>query len=235
MNLESYNSDNLRALFRDLEKENQYLKSLLDKADIPYAHYEYFDNNPTESPEYDFDQCSRINTYEINKEVANKFFSMFWGRHDVFAKRSKKGSYFPQCENRWKQVCPKQQGSKTYCEDCEYKSWIKLTPGIIQNHLLGNKDDGTDVIGVYPLHSNNTCRFIVFDFDNHEKGNEETDFANINNEWHDEVEALRLICKNNGIDALVERSRSGCGAHLWILFNKPIDAAIARSFGFLMR
>ena len=234
MNLESYNKDNLRALFRDLEKENQYLKSLLDKADIPYAHYEYFDYSPTESPEYDVDQNSRINVYEINTDVANKFFSMFWGRHDVFAKRSKKGAYFPQCENRWEQICPKQQGIKKYCEDCDKKSWVKLTPGIIQSHLKGNKDDGTDVIGVYPLHPNNTCRFIVFDFDNHEKGNEETDFANINNEWHDEVEALRLICKSNGVDALVERSRSGRGAHLWILFNKPIDASIARNFGFLL-
>ena len=36
-------------------------------------------------------------------------------------------------------------------------------------HLLGTKEDGSDVIGVYPLLSNGTCRFIVFDFDNHEK------------------------------------------------------------------
>ena len=31
----------------------------------------------------------------------------------------------------------------------------------------------------------------VFDFDNHEKGAEQTDFANVDEEWHDEVEALR--------------------------------------------
>ena len=40
-------------------------------------------------------------------------------------------------------------------------------------HLLGTKEDGSDVIGVYPLLSNGTCRFIVFDFDNHEKGRSE--------------------------------------------------------------
>nr|WP_243006985.1 hypothetical protein [Dorea sp. AM58-8] len=44
-------------------------------------------------------------------------------------------------------------------------------------HLLGTKEDGSDVIGVYPLLPNGTCRFIVFDFDNHEKGAEVTDFA----------------------------------------------------------
>ena len=44
-------------------------------------------------------------------------------------------------------------------------------------HLLGYKEDGSDVIGVYPLLPNGMCRFIVFDFDNHERGAEATDFA----------------------------------------------------------
>ena len=53
-------------------------------------------------------------------------------------------------------------------------------------------------IGVYPLLPNGTCRFIVFDFDNHEKGAEATDFANTDNEWHKEVDALRKMCELNG-------------------------------------
>ena len=87
-------------------------------------------------------------------------------------------------------------------------------------HLLGTKEDGSDVIGVYPLLPNGTCRFIVFDFDNHEKGAEVTDFANTDNEWHKEVDALRKMCELNGIRPLVERSRSGKGAHVWIFFKK---------------
>ena len=47
----------------------------------------------------------------------------------------------------------------------------------------------------------------MFDFDYHEKGAEITDFANVTEEWHDEVDALRLICESNGIAPLVERSR----------------------------
>ena len=46
-----------------------------------------------------------------------------------------------------------------------------------------------------------------------------------------EVDSLRKICDINGIDALVERSRSGRGAHLWIFFQKPIEAGLARKFG----
>lgn len=77
----------------------------------------------------------------------------------------------------------------------------------------------------------NTCRFIVFDFDNHGKDGEKCDFANRDDEWKEEVDTLRNICGLNGIDALAERSRSGKGAHLWIFFQKPIEAALARKFG----
>jgi hypothetical protein len=146
MNHETYDNEDLRDLFRKLEKENKYLKSLLDKANIPYATSEYFEYNPTKSTEYDIDQCNRINTYELNHKIANRFFSMFWGRQDVYAKRSKKGAYFPQCENRWKQICPKQQGKRMFCEDCENKSWARLTPDIILSHLKGDMEDGTDVV-----------------------------------------------------------------------------------------
>lgn len=43
-----------------------------------------------------------------------------------------------------------------------------------------------------------------------------------------------MICRQNGIEALVERSRSGRGAHVWIFFQKPIAAATARNFGLLL-
>ena len=49
-----------------------------------------------------------------------------------------------------------------------------------------------------------------------------------------EVEAMRTICTLNGIDPLVERSRSGRGAHIWIFFDRPISAALVRRFGFAL-
>ena len=45
---------------------------------------------------------------------------------------------------------------------------------------------------------------------------------------------LEKMCELNGIRPLVERSRSGKGAHVWIFFKKAIPAATARNFGFLL-
>jgi hypothetical protein len=64
------------------------------------------------------------------------------------------------------------------------------------DHLVGDKEDGSDVIGVYPLLSDGTCRFIVFDFDNHEKGAQENDYANTDSEWQDEVHTYGFSSKN---------------------------------------
>jgi len=235
MNIEAYSLDSLRKLVRDLEKENKSLKALLERADMPYAQSEVFTDIPTISKEYDPDQGARINKQYINKNLATKFFAMFWGREDVFAKRAKSGNYYPQCDNRWNNsLCPKQRGKKMHCEDCEHTSWTRLVPEKIVSHLNGYLENGSDVLGIYPLLPDGTCRFLVFDFDNHAKGAELNDFANEDESWHDEVDALRMICSQNGIDALVERSRSGRGAHVWIFFRKPIAASTARNFGFLL-
>ena len=52
--------------------------------------------------------------------MAIRFFSMFWGREDVYARRGKNGGYFPQCANRWNdRLCPKQRKEKVFCDECE--------------------------------------------------------------------------------------------------------------------
>ena len=236
MNLEAYDLDSLRGLVRDLQRENRLLKEELRKAGIPFGKVDIFDYSEDDGEEYDPDQGGRIiHPKRITEEMAKRFYSMFWGREDVFAKRSRSGAYFPQCDNRWKaELCPKQRGEKALCDDCKNKKWTRLDAKKIAAHLLGYKEDGTDVIGVYPLLPDGTCRFIVFDFDNHEKGAEAADFANTDNGWKEEVEALWKMCKNNGIHPLVERSRSGKGAHLWVFFKKGVPASIARNLGFLL-
>lgn len=236
MNIEAYDAEALRKIVRLLEYENRLLKDKLKKENIPYDEINPFEKTIENAEEYDLDQGARIvHPTFITEKMAIRFFSMFWGREDVYARRGKNGGYFPQCDNRWNmKLCPKQRGEKIFCDECENKKWTKLDVKKIVAHLLGYKEDGSDVIGIYPLLPDGTCRFIVFDFDNHEKGAEATDFANVDSEWHKEVDALRKICEINGIKLLVERSRSGRGAHVWIFFQKAISASVARNFGFLL-
>lgn len=93
-------------------------------------------------------------------------------------------------------------------------SYKELKKEQIISHLRGNAENTTDVIGVFPLLPDDTCRFIVFDFDNHGKDAEKNDFVNADDLWKEEVDSLRKICDINGIDALAERSRSG-RAHIY--------------------
>ena len=75
----------------------------------------------------------------LQRRWAICFFSMFWGREDVYAQGAvKNGGYFPQCDNRWDvKLCPKQRGEKIFCDECENKKWTKLDVKKIVGHLLG--------------------------------------------------------------------------------------------------
>ena len=220
-------NDNL-TIINDLQKEIECLKNILDREGISYQE-ELAQLTNTEA--FETNQGNRIVfPNEITKDMANRFFARFWGRTDVYAKRvenkkTNKAGYYPQCINFWSDGCGKKWNTGFRCQDCHYQKYKALTIDSIMSHLKGN-----EVIGVYPLHKDNTCRFLVFDFDNHDKdaGN---DFANIDESWKEEVNAMRTICQMNGIDPLIERSRSGKGAHIWIFFDKPISAILARNFG----
>jgi superfamily II DNA or RNA helicase len=228
--------DELMIRLEKLESENSYLKMLLEQAGIKYEPIDAVRNPSGES--FDPDQGSRILPEKITRNHAQKFYSYFWGRTDVYSKRSQnkttgKTTYYPQCGNFWRSgICPRVSGAKVKCKDCNNRRWTKLGATQIENHLRGLKKDGSDVIGIYPLFPDGTCRFLVFDFDNHDKDAEEHEYANTDDSWIDEVEALREIGKANGIPMLVERSRSGRGAHVWIFFDAPISANLARKFGF---
>ena len=234
------NISQLQKKLNDLQLENHILKNILDKAGLSY-HKELSKLRQSGSKEaFDPEQGKRIiHPQAITENMANQFFSMFWGRQDVYAKRSVnketgKAAYYPQCNNFWTNVCHKKIKDGINCKDCKNRSYKTITKKDILNHLQGNAYNASDVIGVYPLLSNGTCRFMVFDFDNHDKDAEEKDFANSDDTWVEEVESMREICVLNGIEPLVERSRSGRGAHVWIFFDKPIDASFVRKFGFAL-
>ena len=139
------------------------------------------------------------------------FRSLFRGREDVYSVRweSQKGKsgYSPACANEWDSLlCQKP------CSKCLNSKYLPITDVVIKEHLTGSK-----TIGVYPLLQDETCNFLVADFDKEY--------------WQDDVRIFLQSCKERGIPAVLERSRSGQGGHVWIFFTKPVSAVLARKLG----
>ena len=90
MHNEVHNLDSLRKLVRELKHENQELRNLLSKANLPYENNSVFKELLTDDEAYDPEQGERIIEKFIEDKDVNRFLGMFWGRLDVYAKRAKK-------------------------------------------------------------------------------------------------------------------------------------------------
>lgn len=154
-------------------------------------------------------------------EKIELFLSLFIGRDDVFAKRfkSKKGNsgYAPACHNFWTLICPKKSRNKIKCGECPNQNFVPYDASAVEKHLRGDL-----TIGIYPMLTDETCRFLVFDFDGDDYDEEGL---------QRDISAIRDVCSEKGISITVERSRSGTGIHLWVFFLENVPVAIARRFG----
>ncbi len=191
--------EQLKLRIAELEAENKQLRTLL-KLPVKYSESVAKEDNV-----YDQNQGKHIVTYSITKDAANYFYSLFWGRKDVYAlrvvnKNTGKAAYYPQCVNFYKPGCYRRDKLKTSCSECPMLQYKALQLDTIIAHLVGKKSDGSDVVGIYPLFEDGTCRFIVFDFDDHE--NDET--IGLNEKIKQEVDALRKISDVVGIYPLFE-------------------------------
>lgn len=150
------------------------------------------------------------------------FRNLFTGRKDVHAHgyRRKDGGigYTPACANEWKPgICPKANHHRIKCAECRSRTFLELNDAAIIAHFKGSDDRLRDVIGQYVLDKDCNTNVLVIDFDKAD--------------WKEATNAIRLVVKNYGINAAVERSRSGNGAHIWFFFLEPINAKTARDFG----
>lgn len=152
------------------------------------------------------------------------FLGLFAGRRDVFALRwenvkTGKAGYAPACANEWAPViCGK---PRVKCAACPNRAFLPLTLGVIEKHLRGVARGGGDhVVGTYPLLHDDTCMFLAVDFDGEH--------------WSNDALAFLHTCREAGVPATLERSRSGAGGHVWVFFAEPVSAAIARRLGALL-
>ncbi|MBQ7670273.1 MAG: DEAD/DEAH box helicase family protein [Clostridia bacterium] len=163
---------------------------------------------------------STVNKYSPSSEKIALFRSLFAGRDDVFARRwysktTGKSGYQPVCANEWDPgLCDKH----TYkCAACPNRQLVPFNDEVIFSHLAGKDEYGRDVVGIYPMLTGETCRFLAADFDG--------------KTFVEDVFAFRSICYEWNVPVSIERSRSGNGAHAWIIFDEPIPAVTARKLG----
>ena len=96
--------------------------------------------------------------------------------------------------------------------DREYEP---LTDAVIERHLAGEIS-----AGLYPLLRNDRCRLLACDFDG--------------GSWALDALAYLDACRQTGLPAVLERSRSGDGGHVWVFFAGQVPAADARKVGAAM-
>jgi len=158
------------------------------------------------------------------------FRSLFRGRDEVFPRRwqnanSGKSGYSPVCRNEWvRGICEK---PRVKCGECPHQAFVPVTDDVIRSHLQGTDRDASGrqsgaeyIAGVYPLLADETCWFLAIDFDKQS--------------WQIDAHAFLEACRAHQIDAAIERSRSGQGAHVWIFFAEPVPAVDARKLGALL-
>ena len=102
-----------------------------------------------------------------NTEKVALFRSLFRGREDVFARRwenprTDRSGYSPACANEWAAgVCIKRKDmggarGRASCGECTSQAFLPVTDDEVGRHLRGSQ-----VMGVYPLLTDETCWFLA--------------------------------------------------------------------------
>ncbi|MEI8132207.1 MAG: DEAD/DEAH box helicase family protein, partial [Leptolinea sp.] len=71
-----------------------------------------------------------------------------------------------------------------------------------------------------PLLADESCWFLAADFDKYT--------------WTEDAKTFLETCASYQVPAVLERSRSGNGGHVWIFFETPVPAVLARKLGSLL-
>ena len=80
------------------------------------------------------------------------------------------------------------------------RDYLPLTDDVFEAHLAGR-----ETVGIYPLLRGDQCALLACDFDQ--------------GTWALDALAYLDACHANGVPAVLERSRSGNGAHVWVFFD----------------
>ena len=148
------------------------------------------------------------------KDKIKIYMDYFKGRTDVYAEKyvqkdGKKG-YAKVCKNRFSILCDFKKYKQ--CKECPNETYIPLDENAYFKHLQGKTS-----LGIYPIVECKYTFFLAIDFDGEK--------------FKEAALAYKKECNKIGIDAIIELSRSGEGAHVWLFFSDKIEAKKARTLG----
>jgi len=133
------------------------------------------------------------------------FGSLFIGRDDIHARAwSSQGTG----KSGWS---PAVRGGRANSRAAN-REYVPYDDEVVERHLAGEIH-----AGIYPLLLGDTCRLLACDFDG--AG------------WALDALAYLDAAHSLGVPALLERSRSGDGGHVWIFFGGHVRASTARRLG----
>ena len=143
------------------------------------------------------------------------FQRLFRGRQDVYAVRWEgkggKSGYSPAAAMDWRAINTARPEERKRIAR-KTRMLLPLTTEVLRQHLMGKH-----TVGIYPLLPDETCWFLAVDFDK--------------KSWMADSTAFLQTCRRFRMPAIVERSRSGNGAHVWMFFDRPVLAADVRRLG----
>jgi hypothetical protein len=153
-----------------------------------------------------------LGTAEQRIELFRIFFR---GRDDVYAIRWEsadgRSGYMPKADRDWKSYLRAKDKDRKRV-DRQTRRFRPLTQDVVRGHLVGDHTRG-----IYPLLQDETCWLLAVDFDK--------------KTWQKDAAAFLTSCREMNVPAVLERSRSGNGGHVWIFFNRAIPATSARKLG----
>ena len=147
-----------------------------------------------------------------NQDKLTLFKSIFRGRTDVYPRRwekNGKSGWSPAYSFDWNEFNAHRANGGSI-KNFENKTLQPLTDIILLYHLSGK-----ETIGIYPILPDNTSYFIAADFDE----------AN----WKIDSQKFVSECSKVNLQAYIEISRSGNGAHVWIFFDNAYPCWKSRS------
>jgi len=200
-----------RERMEKLEKELAQARAALESLETEEHHCKQVLAAEARSNLRDFSTAQNITAKSSLRDKLELFTLRFAGRSDTYAtrwvsKKTNKAGWSPAVKGGF------------YTDKKPDTDLLPINPYVLEQHLRGSDEGSKEYhVGIYPLTTDNQCKFLACDFDGQS--------------WKTDAAAFSQACSEVGISNLAEISRSGAGAHVWIFFDTWISASTAREAG----